>query len=172
LKTNINKFISEIAPDIFDAEFNLGRYINYFKVNRGRLRNFDQLARLHRDYETNLRAEARFLNDESDESVGSDDHYSSNSAEGQSESDTDAETDSKSEESDNGSESENINETQITLGNILRQLDVVKQIEFHKMVASHQRDAYNRMTTQISYYNDSILIEMDFKQKIVFGRAY
>ncbi len=60
------------------------------------------------------------------------------------------------------------NNTNISFDNLASQLDIVKQIEYHQYIAKRQRYAYNIMTTDPSYYHDSILIEFDYQQKLVF----
>ena len=42
-------------------------------------------------------------------------------------------------------------------------------ILFHKNIAKAQREAYNRDRTDIELLRNKILIEVDFKQKIVIG---
>jgi hypothetical protein len=66
-------------------------------------------------------------------------------------------------------ESKSSNDTKITLQNISNQLELVRLIGFHQQMAEKQRNLYNKMTHDPILLNDSIMIEMDFKQKIVFG---
>lgn len=43
----------------------------------------------------------------------------------------------------------------------------IQDLDFHKSVANRQRDAYNSMKKNLE--NDYILIEIDWKQKIMIG---
>ena len=57
----------------------------------------------------------------------------------------------------------------IDLNNILSKLRDLKSVEYHRSIAKRQREAYNLMTSDQKFYNKSILIEFDFKQKIKYG---
>jgi hypothetical protein len=78
-------------------------------------------------------------------------------------------TEEEENESDDADESKSSNDTKITLQNISNQLELVRLIGFHQQMAEKQRNLYNKMTHDPILLNDSIMIEMDFKQKIVFG---
>ena len=54
--------------------------------------------------------------------------------------------------------------------NILTKLEHLKSIDFHKSVVKRQRHMYNLMTTDKTYFNDTIVIEFDFKQRIKYGK--
>ena len=48
---------------------------------------------------------------------------------------------------------------------------VLRQIEFHRTIANIQRVAYNNsVKVPNEFYDEGITIEMDFKQKIVYGK--
>jgi hypothetical protein len=70
-------------------------------------------------------------------------------------------------EKKNTDEDIEINET-----NILAKLNHLQSIEYHRFIAKRQRNIYNLMTSENKYYNDSILIEFDFKQKIKYGNYF
>jgi hypothetical protein len=53
--------------------------------------------------------------------------------------------------------------------NILTKLEDLKSIDFHKSVVKRQRHMYNLMSTDKSFFNDTIVIEFDFKQRIKYG---
>ncbi len=61
------------------------------------------------------------------------------------------------------------NDTTITHENLAINLELLRQLEYHIYIAQRQKNAYNQMTSNISYYDNSILIDYDFKQKLVFG---
>ncbi len=44
-----------------------------------------------------------------------------------------------------------------------------RNLEYHRSVSERQRNSYNRMRTDLEALKSSILIEIDFKQKIVLG---
>ena len=53
-------------------------------------------------------------------------------------------------------------------------IDYIKElfaIQFHRKIAKIQREAYNNMRNDLIQMNDTILIEIDFKQKIVIGSS-
>jgi hypothetical protein len=58
----------------------------------------------------------------------------------------------------------------VNKNNILIKLEDLKSIDYHKSVVKRQRHMYNLMSSDKSYFNDSILIEFDFKQKIKYGK--
>ena len=78
--------------------------------------------------------------------------------------------DSNDEDSDDGNEENQPNSLQITKENISDQLEIIRQVEHHQMIAEKQRDAYNKMTNDPKFYENSIMMDFDFKQKIVFGK--
>lgn len=53
----------------------------------------------------------------------------------------------------------------------LKKIDDLKSIEHHKLIAQKQRTAYNRDRLNPNYLNDKIVIDIDFKQKIVLGSS-
>lgn len=55
--------------------------------------------------------------------------------------------------------------------NIILKMKHLKEIEFHKHVADRQRKTYNRYRTDPDFLgNDSILIDVDWKEKISYGK--
>ena len=44
-------------------------------------------------------------------------------------------------------------------------------IKFHRKIAKIQRDSYKKMKNDMDLLKDSIMIELDFKQKIVIGSS-
>ena len=54
---------------------------------------------------------------------------------------------------------------------ILLNLEELLAIQFHRKIAKIQRDAYNKMRKDVILLKDSILIDLDFKQKIVVGQS-
>jgi hypothetical protein len=77
--------------------------------------------------------------------------------------------------SDDSSEDESIisddddDDVNVNKRNILTKLEDLKSIDFHKSVVKRQRHMYNLMTTDKSFFNDTIVIEFDFKQRIKYG---
>jgi hypothetical protein len=54
---------------------------------------------------------------------------------------------------------------------IIEKLEHLKEIEFHKQVAERQRKVYNRYRTDPKFLgNDSIFIDVDWKEKICYGK--
>ena len=58
-------------------------------------------------------------------------------------------------------------ETQINEALIL--ISEIEEIQFNRKVANNQRKAYNRMRTDTNLLKNSVLIDIDFKQKIIIG---
>lgn len=42
-------------------------------------------------------------------------------------------------------------------------------IEFHQKIAARQRKAYNRDRIELESFKNSIMIELDFKAKVILG---
>ena len=59
----------------------------------------------------------------------------------------------------------------INESNILAKLNHLQSIEYHRFIAKRQRNIYNLMTSEASYFVNTILIEFDFKQKIKYGNC-
>jgi len=55
--------------------------------------------------------------------------------------------------------------------NTLTMIEESELIDFHKEIANRQRNAYNRMRTDINFLKDNLLIEIDYKQKIILGKS-
>ena len=51
----------------------------------------------------------------------------------------------------------------------LHLISQIKEVQFHRNVAKMQKRAYNQMKSDIDLLKDSILIDLDFKQKIIIG---
>ena len=100
---------------------------------------------------------------ESDEAVRDD---ISNDSEGDSDSINENEIDIVNDKK-NTDEDIEINES-----NILAKLNHLQSIEYHRFIARRQRNIYNLMTTEQTYFIDTVLIEFDFKQKIKYGIFY
>ena len=154
----------------------MSKYIRFFETVA--YQNIERLQRFHDQYNREMRQENEFLNDERDtETLDiTDDSDDSNNSFMMSDDDVESETDDDDcdddddeRKSNDGDENGRTNSTYVSRRNILRQLRIVKQIDFHEEVAEHQRKAYNRMTTDVKYYNNAILLEFDFKQKMLFG---
>jgi hypothetical protein len=52
---------------------------------------------------------------------------------------------------------------------VVRDLENYEAIIFHKNISSIQRAAYNKHRTDLEGLKGKLLIEMDFKQKIIIG---
>jgi hypothetical protein len=57
------------------------------------------------------------------------------------------------------------------LNSNLRKSKELESIEYHKLVASKQRKAYNAQRTDAEFLNGKILIDLDYKQKIILGKG-
>ena len=57
------------------------------------------------------------------------------------------------------------------IANIMIDLKNIERIEFHKFVANSQREAYNKQRKDKELLRRKILIDVDWKQKIVVGGA-
>ena len=64
----------------------------------------------------------------------------------------------------------NIEKSHRTIETIVQIEDIVA-IQFHRKIAKIQRDAYNKNKKDIRTLQNSLLIEVDFKQKIVIGSS-
>ncbi len=53
--------------------------------------------------------------------------------------------------------------------NICKKINDLMNIEFHQNIAKRQRYVYNLDRTDKSRFSNTIMIEMDFKQKVVIG---
>ena len=53
----------------------------------------------------------------------------------------------------------------------ISQIEEIVAIQFHRKVAAIQRDAYNKNIKDVNALKDSLLIELDFKQKVVIGSS-
>lgn len=53
----------------------------------------------------------------------------------------------------------------------INKINNLKEIVYHKKIANHQRNAYNTMRKDVNLLKDNILIEIDFKQKILIGTS-
>ena len=51
----------------------------------------------------------------------------------------------------------------------MAEVDNYDSILYHKNIARSQRDAYNRDRTDVEVLRNKIMIDVDFKQKIVLG---
>ena len=47
----------------------------------------------------------------------------------------------------------------------------LRSIQFHRKIANIQRESYNKMRKDPDTLKDTILIELDFKQKIIIGKS-
>jgi len=57
--------------------------------------------------------------------------------------------------------------TEVNLS-VIKKLDRIDILEWHRMVATRQRESYNRMKENIPY--DYLFIELDWKQKLSIGQ--
>ena len=53
----------------------------------------------------------------------------------------------------------------------ISQIEDIVAIQFHRKIAKIQRDANNKNKKDITTLQNSLLIEVDFKQKIVIGSS-
>lgn len=49
-------------------------------------------------------------------------------------------------------------------------IEEIEAINFHRVIANRQRAAYNEQ--KINLKNDSIVIELDWKQKVLIGNSF
>jgi hypothetical protein len=59
----------------------------------------------------------------------------------------------------------------VQLLEIINSLRNLKEIQYHRSIADKQKEKYNMSTKDPDLLKDSILIEMDYKQKIVYGAS-
>ncbi len=77
------------------------------------------------------------------------------------------------EDSDDADDIREPNLIEINDYNIFKQLRILRQIEFHKTIANIQRESYNKsIQAPNEFFNEEIMIEMDFKQKIDYGTKF
>ena len=61
------------------------------------------------------------------------------------------------------------NEDEVSENNICEMIDNYRLIEFHQKIAARQRKAYNRDRKELESFENSIMIELDFKAKVILG---
>lgn len=54
---------------------------------------------------------------------------------------------------------------------ISEKINKLKLIKYHKQIAKRQRQSYNNMLIDVNLFEEGILIEMDFKQKVLIGMS-
>lgn len=52
---------------------------------------------------------------------------------------------------------------------LIEKINVLNSVEYHKSTAERQRRAYNQQRTNIELLEHSILIDIDYKQKLNLG---
>ena len=174
LKKNINRFILDNYPDLYDENFDLQLYLREFsrgfpdqEISQTFLNNYNQNY-LEEILNTDPNADIPFdLTENFDE-------IPSSSQESKITSETSEinqiQIDLNESDSDPEIDTQEPNSTSINRENVLKQLKILSQIEFHKNIARIQRESYNKMIKETNiFYHDSIVIEFDFKQKIVYG---
>ena len=68
-------------------------------------------------------------------------------------------------------EKEGQNELRQACGPIYNYVELVKEVQFHRCIAHMQNKMYNTMKKDPNLLSNSLLIDLDFKQKIVIGDA-
>ena len=65
----------------------------------------------------------------------------------------------------------NFEQNRNTHKDAINKINNLKEVDYHKKIANHQRNAYNTMRKDVNLLKDNILIEIDFKQKILIGTS-
>ena len=53
----------------------------------------------------------------------------------------------------------------------IKEMENLRTIEFHRTIAKNQRTAYNSYRHYVTKLDGKLLIEVDFKQKIILGEG-
>jgi len=175
IKKNIDDFIKVHFNELYLDKFDLAYYLREFKrTQASKDIPYHLLYDLDRNYVDEI------LNIEPDADIPfieQNDNNQLNEIETETRSEEEYENinselniDMDEDDSDDADDSSEPNSIVINESNILKQLLILRQIEFHKTIANKQRESYNKTINDTNeYYHDGITIEMDFKQKIVYG---
>lgn len=167
---------------MFEESFNLEKYISFFQRPLSQRKDDDYEYYL--EYMKNLREissgeteDEHIFNFTDDESEKSNSNLERQTDISDNIIDLDlSESDEELDEEDNDGDDEDddvpYNNTFVNHDNILEQLSLIKAIDFHKNLANVQKKSYNRMVKHPKYYRNAILLDFDYKQKIVFGKYF
>ena len=53
----------------------------------------------------------------------------------------------------------------------IMKIEDIRAVQFHKKIAAIQRESYNKQKSNINLLKDALLIDLDFKQKVVIGSS-
>ena len=175
LKKNIDDFIKVHFNELYLEKFDLAFYLREFK--RTQASNdilYHLLPELNRYYVDEIfnvepGADIPFIEQNDDNQLNEIETETRLEEENEN-NNSQLDIDMDENDSDDADDSSEPNSIVITASNILKQLLILRQIEFHKTISNIQRESYNKMIKDTyEYYHDGITIEMDFKQKIVYG---
>jgi hypothetical protein len=177
LKKNIEEFIKVHHNDIFLENFDLVFYIREF----GRFMPSEEvpahlLKDLNQQYVDEILylepgSEIPFIDQNEDNYYDPTEINESRPGLENANMNDDLEIDLDEEDSDDADDTSEPNPIEINQQNIFKQLRILRQIEFHRTIANIQRVAYNNsVKVPNEFYDEGITIEMDFKQKIVYGK--